>query len=117
MTRGCNDCGVGPGVLVSSLECATPVRQPRRTAPASANRWGAKAEPPVYVWAGGFAVRLVLTSHADSKCVMGRGVDWSRIASRNRMRRQGVEDVKGGTHRRATCEQKAASPTNQSRTS
>jgi len=28
---------------------------------------------------------------------MGRGVNWSRIASRNRMRRQGVEDVKGGT--------------------
>ena len=28
---------------------------------------------------------------------MGSRVNWSRIASRNRMRRQGVEDVKGGT--------------------
>jgi hypothetical protein len=26
---------------------------------------------------------------------MGRGVNWSHIASRNRMRRQGVEDIKG----------------------
>ena len=26
---------------------------------------------------------------------MARGVNWSRIASRNRMRRQGVEDIKG----------------------
>jgi hypothetical protein len=28
---------------------------------------------------------------------MGRGVNWSHIASRNRMRRQGVEDIKGAT--------------------
>jgi len=26
---------------------------------------------------------------------MARGVNWSRIATRNRMRRQGVEDIKG----------------------
>ena len=29
--------------------------------------------------------------------VMGRGVNWSRIKSRDRMRRQGVEDIKGET--------------------
>ena len=28
---------------------------------------------------------------------MGSRMNWSRIATRNRMRRQGVEDVKGGT--------------------
>jgi len=28
---------------------------------------------------------------------MSGRVNWSRIASRDRMRRQGVEDVKGGT--------------------
>ena len=28
---------------------------------------------------------------------MAGPVNWSRVASRNRMRRQGVEDVKGGT--------------------
>jgi hypothetical protein len=28
-------------------------------------------------------------------CVMTRGVNWTRISSRNRMRRQGVEDIKG----------------------
>jgi predicted nucleic acid-binding OB-fold protein len=29
-----------------------------------------------------------------------RRVNWSRISSRNRMRRQGVEDVKGKMHQR-----------------
>ena len=28
---------------------------------------------------------------------MGRRVNWSRISSRDRMRRQGVEDIKGET--------------------
>ena len=28
---------------------------------------------------------------------MGRGVNWSRVKDRNRMRRQGVEDIKGAT--------------------
>jgi hypothetical protein len=28
---------------------------------------------------------------------MGRRVNWSRISNRNRMRRQGVEDIKGKT--------------------
>jgi len=28
---------------------------------------------------------------------MGRGVNWSQISNRNRMRRQGVEDIKGKT--------------------
>jgi hypothetical protein len=28
---------------------------------------------------------------------MGRGANWSRIDSRKRMRRQGVEDIKGAT--------------------
>jgi hypothetical protein len=30
-------------------------------------------------------------------CVVTRGVNWTRISRRNRMRRQGVEDVKGKT--------------------
>jgi hypothetical protein len=34
--------------------------------------------------------------HVARKCVMAR-VNWSRIANRERMRRQGVEDVKGKT--------------------
>ena len=29
--------------------------------------------------------------------VMGRRVNWSRINSRDRMRQQGVEDIKGAT--------------------
>jgi hypothetical protein len=41
---------------------------------------------------GGFAVN----ARVERKFVMGR-MNWSRIATRNRMRRQGVEDVKGGT--------------------
>ena len=28
---------------------------------------------------------------------MGRGVNWSQISNRNRMRRQGIEDIKGKT--------------------
>ena len=28
---------------------------------------------------------------------MGRGFNWSRISNRDRMRRQGVEDIKGET--------------------
>ena len=32
-----------------------------------------------------------------NECVMGRGFNWSRISNRDRMRRQGVEDIKGET--------------------
>jgi len=49
--------------------------------------WGAKAKPPVFTHLpGGFA-------DVEGGGVMVRA-NWSRIASRNRMRRQGVEDRK-----------------------
>jgi hypothetical protein len=38
---------------------------------------------------------LLCNACVESKCVMGRGANWSRITSRKRMKRQGVEDVKG----------------------
>jgi hypothetical protein len=31
------------------------------------------------------------------ECVMGRGFNWSRTSNRDRMRRSGVEDIKGET--------------------
>jgi hypothetical protein len=47
---------------------------------------------PAYQPPGSFAVN----ARVERKCVMASGrVKWSRIASRNRMRRQGVEDIKG----------------------
>src|SRR5262245_28578212 len=38
--------------------------------------------------------RRLCWMHVQSKCVMAR-MNWSHIASRNRMRRQGVEDING----------------------
>ena len=58
--------------------------------------WGAEAKPP----GKRRNRRLCCVVHVQSKCgkcVMGRGANWSRIASRKRMRRQGVEDIKGAT--------------------
>jgi hypothetical protein len=53
--------------------------------------WGANAKPPVFTHAsGGFAVNALV----EGECVMGR-MNWSRIATRDRMRRHGVEDIKG----------------------
>jgi hypothetical protein len=60
MRRGCNDCTVGPGRLLVD----PPRDNPRNSgstaptiAPGTANRWGAKAEPPVFTHLpGGFAV-------------------------------------------------------------
>ena len=55
--------------------------------------WGATARPLVFpLFPGGFAVNAL---HVGGG-VMVRA-NWSRIATRNRMRRQGVEDVKGAT--------------------
>ena len=68
----------------------TPVRQPRRWPSARANRWGAKGRAAGFGhWAGGFAVNALMRVRGE--CVMSGHVNWSRIASRNRMRRQGVE--------------------------
>ena len=55
--------------------------------------WGAKAKPsaPAYQPPGGFAVN----ARVARKCVMSGRINWRGLASRNRMRRQGVEDVKG----------------------
>jgi hypothetical protein len=52
-----------------------------------ARRQGRRFSPR---FAGGFAVN----ARVERKCLMGR-MNWSRIATRDRMRRQGVEDVKG----------------------
>ena len=52
--------------------------------------WGAKAKPSVFFFPGGFAVN----TRVERKCLMGR-MNWSRIATRDLMRRYGVEDVKG----------------------
>ena len=46
--------------------------------------------------------RLVLSRRADHTCaykgyVVTGGVNWTRISNRKRMRRQGVEDIKGKT--------------------
>jgi hypothetical protein len=57
-----------------------------------AHRLGAKAKAsaPAYQPPGGFAVN----ARVERKYVMGR-MNWSRIATRDLMRRYGVEDVKG----------------------
>ena len=48
--------------------------------------------------AAGFApfspAALLCNARVERKCVMGR-MNWSRIATRDRMRRHGVEDIKG----------------------
>ena len=73
------DGGVGPredrsGVIGSTAPTTWPV-------------WGATAEPPDFPsFTGGFA-------DVEGGGVMVRA-NWSRVASRNRMRRQGVEDRK-----------------------
>jgi len=72
-------CGVGP------REDRSGVISP--TAPTTWPVWGATAKPPVFTHLpGGFA-------DVEGGGVMVRA-NWSRIASRNRMRRQGVEDRK-----------------------
>src|SRR5262249_3057023 len=75
-------CGVGP------REDRSGVISP--TAPTTWPVWGATAKPPVFTHLpGGFA-------DVEGGGVMVRA-NWSRIASRNRMRRQGGEDRKDNT--------------------
>src|SRR5262249_52460723 len=75
--RGCMLAGSDRGRTAPALS----VRQPQRPWPV----WGATAKPPVFpLFPGGFA-------DVEGGVVMVRA-NWSRIASRNRMRRQGVED-------------------------
>jgi hypothetical protein len=52
--------------------------------------WGAKAKPSVFISSGGFAVNAGVAR----KCVMLGRINWKRLGSRDRMRRQGVEDRK-----------------------
>ena len=40
---------------------------------------------------------LLCSARVARKCVMSGRVNWSQIANRKRMRRQGVEDIKGAT--------------------
>jgi hypothetical protein len=54
------------------------------------DRWGVKARPPVF----DIGWRLCCVTRAEVRLMAGR-MNWSQIASRNRMRRQGVEDIKG----------------------
>jgi len=76
--------------------------------------WGAKAEPPVLT----LPRRLCCVVRAlRRQCVMSGRVNWSRIASRDRMRRQGVEDVKGGTPLITAPAKKAAPQIEQGRAS
>jgi hypothetical protein len=52
---------------------------------------GHRGKAAGYSWfSGGFAVN----ARVERKFVMGR-MNWSRIATRDRMRRHGVEDIKG----------------------
>src|SRR6516162_10371964 len=53
--------------------------------------WAAKAKPPVSPYA---PAALLCNARVERKFVMGR-MNWSRIATRDRMRRHGVEDIKG----------------------
>ena len=55
--------------------------------------WGVKAKPPAFPLF--FPAALLCNARVARKCVMSGRVNWSRIASRNRMRRQGVEDING----------------------
>jgi hypothetical protein len=55
--------------------------------------WGANAKPPV--WYGFAATRALMLLRR--KCVMAGRVNWSSITNRDRIRRQGVEDIKGKT--------------------
>src|SRR5205823_5633246 len=89
--RGCMIAGSDPVSLFEAILGDESVHH-RFGAPAmagTANRWGAKAKPPVSQMAGG------LNAHRE-KCVMS-GRNWSRLKQRSLMRRRGVEDVKGDT--------------------
>ena len=57
--------------------------------------WGAKAKPPVSSSPIAPPAALLCNARVARKCVMSGRVNWSRIASRNRIRRQGVEDING----------------------
>jgi len=82
-------CEVGPGVPALSH----PVRRPQRRVCAARNTvvGATKAKPPVYAT---FPAAL-LYARVEGRCIMGRGANWSRLDSRKRMRRQGIEDING----------------------
>ena len=83
------NCLVEPGVSLHSGSTAPTMPLVNR----GGIVWGAKAKPPVFVVS---PAALLYSARVARKCVMSGRVNWSRIASRNRMRRRGVEDVKGG---------------------
>ena len=84
------DSGVGP---VSSFVARSdsPDELPFRMLPSGALRQSRRSSSNS---SGGFAVKRARVAR---KCLMSGRVNWSRLASRKRMRRQGVEDVKGAT--------------------
>src|SRR6516225_5806121 len=95
------NCLIGPGVLRycawRGTKRVASRCSPGSTAPtmpvvrkAACIVWGAKAKPSVFFFPGGFAVN----TRVERKCLMGR-MNWSRIATRERMRRYGVEDING----------------------
>src|SRR6516162_2558052 len=79
--------GSDRGRSAPALSVRLPQRKPRQGVV-----WGATARPPGFRETGGFAVNAL---HVGGG-VMVRA-NWSRIATRKRIRRQGVEDVKGAT--------------------
>src|SRR6516165_6774986 len=80
------DCGVGPrgGPLLHYRS-----RQPRRS-PARQTVGALRQSRRLF----SFPAALLCNARVERKCLMGR-MNWSRIATRDRMRRHGVEDIKG----------------------
>jgi len=87
------NCLVGPGTNAMDSGSTAPTVLPN---PLHCRRnivWGAKAKPPAFPLFSPAA--LLCNARVARKCVMSGRVNWSRLASRNRMRRQGVEDING----------------------
>src|SRR6516164_5818213 len=62
--------------------------------PVKANRWGAKAEPPVFSISGGFAVNALM--HVARKYVMAGRINWRRLGDRDRCGGRASKMLKAG---------------------
>jgi hypothetical protein len=85
MTRGCNDCTVGPVVSLFEAIRDESVQLRFDTPLLDSIRWGDKAEPPVFSFSGGFAVKRrgrKMTERNHGKCV--KADFWRRNRSRER---------------------------------
>src|SRR6516165_8206659 len=90
--RGCMIAGSDRGLFQGfPLRFDGPDELPFRMLPSGALRQSRRSSSNS---SGGFAVKRARVAR---KCLMSGRVNWSRLASRKRMRRQGVEDVKGAT--------------------